>query len=77
MKPVQSGNFRELLRIRNTAMLKLREAHEAGFCDDEPEELSEQWVTVIPHDQSESNATPFPGTYSKAQKLFSTLLAFC
>ena len=76
MKPVQSGSFRELLRVRNTAMLKLREAHEAGFCEDEPEELSEQWVTVIPHDQPESNATPFPGTYSKAQRLPSTLLTF-
>ena len=46
MEPVQSGSFRELLRNRNNAMLKLREAHEAGFYEEEPEVLSDQWVTT-------------------------------
>jgi len=45
MVPVQSGSFRELLRNRNSAMIRLRQAREAGFYEDEPEELSDQWVT--------------------------------
>jgi hypothetical protein len=47
MEAVQSGSFRELLGNRNTAMLKLREAHEAGFYEDEPDALSDQWVIII------------------------------
>jgi len=42
MEPAQSGSFRDLLRIRNIAMLRLRQAHKAGFYEDEPEELSDQ-----------------------------------
>jgi hypothetical protein len=47
MEPVKCGNFRELLRNRNNAMLKLRDAREAELCDEDPEELSEEWVTMI------------------------------
>lgn len=44
LEPVQSGDFRDILRNRNNAMLKLRDAHEAGFYAEEPEVLSDQWV---------------------------------
>lgn len=47
MEPVQSGSFRDILRNRNNAMLKLRAAHEAGFYEEEPEVLSDQWVPII------------------------------
>lgn len=47
MEPVQSGNFRDLLGSRNNAMVKLRDAHENGFYEEEPEALSDQWVTII------------------------------
>jgi hypothetical protein len=47
MEPVQSGSFRDLLRSRNNAMYKLRDAREAEFYGEEPEALSDQWVTVI------------------------------
>lgn len=46
MEPVQSGSFRDLLRNRNNAMLKLQEAHGAEFYEEEPESLSDQWVTM-------------------------------
>jgi len=58
MDPVQSGSVRELLRTRNIATLRLSEARRAGFYEVEPDVLSDQWVTVIPHDQPESNRTP-------------------
>ena len=61
MEPVQSGKFRDLLRTRNTAMLRLRDAHEARLYEDELDELSDQWVTVVPYDQPQSNTLPFPG----------------
>jgi len=47
MEPVQSGNFRDLLGSRNNAMLKLRDARENGFYEEEPEVLSDQWVAII------------------------------
>ena len=59
MEPVQSGSFRELLRNRNSAMLKLRDAHEAEFYEEEPDEFSDQWVTIIPRGLPEFNATFF------------------
>lgn len=77
MEPVQSGDFRELLRSRNNAMVKLRDARTAGFYGGEPEELSDQWVTITPHDRPEFNATPFPDIWSKAWQLHSKLLDFC
>jgi len=42
MEPVQGGSFRDLLRSRNNAMYKLRDAREAGFYEEEPEVLSDQ-----------------------------------
>lgn len=42
MEPVQSGNFRDILRDRNHSMVRLREAHQAGFYGEEPEILSDQ-----------------------------------
>ena len=47
MEPVQSGSFRDLLRSRNNATYKLRDASEAGFYKEDPDELSDQWVTII------------------------------
>ena len=47
MEPVKSGSFKDLLRSRNNAMYKLRSAREAGFYEEESEELSDQWVTII------------------------------
>ena len=46
MEPMQSGNFRDLLRNRNNAMLKLRDARGAGFYEEEPDELSDQCVPI-------------------------------
>ena len=59
MEPVQCGSFRELLGNRNIAMVKLREAHEAGFCEGAPDELSDQWVTTIPVTDQNSNQSLF------------------
>ena len=61
MEPVQNGSFRDILRTRNNAMVKLREAHDAGFYEEEPEVLSDQWVPVISDDRPESNSTPSLG----------------
>lgn len=47
MEPVQSGSFRDILGSRNHAMYKLRDAHRAGFYEEEPEELSDQCVPII------------------------------
>lgn len=47
LEPVQSGSFRDILGNRNNAMVKLREAHEVGFYEEEPEALSDQWVSII------------------------------
>lgn len=56
MEPVQGGSFRDLLRSRNNAMHKLRDAHEAKFYEEEPEVLSDQWVTIIRNDRPKFNA---------------------
>lgn len=42
VKPVQSGSFRDLLRNRNNATLKLHGARDAGLYEEEPEVLSDQ-----------------------------------
>jgi len=47
LEPVQSGSFRDLLRNRNNAMVKLSEARKAGYYEEEPEALSDQWVAII------------------------------
>lgn len=40
-------------------MLKLRDAHEAEFYEEEPDEFSDQWVTIIPRGLPEFNPTFF------------------